>query len=1163
MSSGRLQSLASILFALCAASCNGGSESSGSSNALASIEQDLSLDPSGLTTVVTFLADPGVLTPANFDTNGTQAAQNVSQVGATATIVWDQRVTPAHQVRAMGLANVPSAFMAVTTSDSSVPSFVISSANQVAGLGADTISVQFSGPRVVESEAEDLNNWTLKIGTTTLPLAGTTLSLDNNTQVLSITTGTLANLHASFTLAAKSTLHSVADVSLATTAVVGAATGDLIPPTLSSVEQNLSVDEYGRVIDLSFSEAMDPIFCAALSNFGGSIPDVCNSFSQPAENVLRVTFNNPIVPGLNTIDLENLVDAHGNAFPDQNVAVSAGSTVANGFSTGPDLTTVEGVGGDLLEMEFVQALDPDDASDPTKWNLEVPTGNVIDLSGCVFTYDLLAKTLSIELDVDFQNGTSFTFEGLSGDEPIDVDGELFTSSVAGSIGGEVNLPTVVSATQNRVIDPTGKTLDVVFSEGLDESSAENLANWSVAGHVTQTATLLASQAVVRLEFDSLVLPGTDAIDINGITDLAGNPMVAVLGLAVGSTDSSAPAATAATAQAVEGSANDWVRINFNDDLLVAEISDLANWSVQSPIGTPLNLAGASVSWNAAGRQASVTLPNGIDLAGGASLRASFSGVHDIAGNTISAAAVTTTVAAEVNVPQVDSVWVESVLSNHVHVRFSEPCTYLDDIAGLTHYAVRNSGGVLKGNPSSATVDADDLGVELVYGFAVLAGSDTLDIEGVTDLAGNAMFPVSAHAVAVEDGGAVDIDAGASSLVAISGESNDVVTIVFTQQPARWEILNPANYTLSLGGFPLDLSGAHWSFDGALSVSIELDAAGLPNLQSGAAYDVDVAAMNSVQGVQGSPMNALLVCGGDVAAPSLPAGLTRIDAANPLDSVLLQFSEAVDEASSENVANYDLNGGPNPDSVVRVGFNTVRATWNGGVIVGDTLNATVADLAGNVGVLSRAVTAQDPQGPLVVSANGLSVENAGLDTVSVVFDKPVDTQSGLDPNNYVVTNGTALLLTNAQLSWSSTNNTVTIHLPAGVELDPTLGLNLQAQDVEDLAGLAMSPPANVGGSVTGDGTPPGFAAAFANYRADAAGLAIDVRFTEDVAASFVGTLGNWSVSGGQSVDAVLVLSPAHLRLSLSAPLASGETLGLNLLPDMAGNESGAIAIAPAL
>ena len=134
----------------------------------------------------------------------------------------------------------------------------------------------------------------------------------------------------------------MADVALATTNIAGSATGDLVAPTLSSVLQNLTQDEYGRVVDFTFSEAMDPLFCASLSNFSGAGSDVATSFEQPAENVLRITFNNPIVPGINTIDLENLVDAHGNALPDQNVPVVAGSTVANSFSSGPDVTTVEG-----------------------------------------------------------------------------------------------------------------------------------------------------------------------------------------------------------------------------------------------------------------------------------------------------------------------------------------------------------------------------------------------------------------------------------------------------------------------------------------------------------------------------------------------------------------------------------------------------------------------------------------------------------------------------------------------------------------------------------------------------------------------------------------------------------------------------------------------------
>jgi hypothetical protein len=213
-------------------------------------------------------------------------------------------------------------------------------------------------------------------------------------------------------------------------------------------------------------------------------------------------------------------------------------------------------------------------------------------------------------------------------------------------------------------------------------------------------------------------------------------------------------------------------------------------------------------------------------------------------------------------------------------------------------------------------------------------------------------------------------------------------------------------------------------------------------------------------------------------------------------------------------------------------------------------------------MSRAVTAMDPQGPLVVSVSGTSVANAGLDVVEVVFDKPVDLASGLSSTNYgVVNGGTALVLTNSSLSFDSTSNTVTIHLPAGVELDPTQGITVAVHDVADLAGLVMSPPASIGGSVTGDLTAPAFAAAFTNVRADATGIAVDVRFSEDVRANFITTTSNWTVSGGQTVDAVELLTASYCRLSLSSAMATGETLGLTALPDMAGNLSGAIAIVP--
>ena len=54
-------------------------------------------------------------------------------------------------------------------------------------LGGDVITVQFSGPRVVEAAAEALANWGLTVNSTSLDLTGSTFVLNTMTQELVIT----------------------------------------------------------------------------------------------------------------------------------------------------------------------------------------------------------------------------------------------------------------------------------------------------------------------------------------------------------------------------------------------------------------------------------------------------------------------------------------------------------------------------------------------------------------------------------------------------------------------------------------------------------------------------------------------------------------------------------------------------------------------------------------------------------------------------------------------------------------------------------------------------------------------------------------------------------------------------------------------------------------
>jgi hypothetical protein len=1083
----------------------------------------------------------------------------VTASGASATVVWDERVTPSDQVRLVGVAGVSSGYHAVTTSDASAPTFAITDAQQTPGLGGDTITVEFSGPRVAEAQAEDPASWTLTIQATALDLAGSTFDLDPGTQVLSITLGTMANLHASFTLAA-SDLESVADVPLATAAVAGAATGDAVAPSLVSVEQNLAESEFGFVVDFTFDEAMDPVFSLKLSSFYAGFPVFASQVEQPSEDVLRVTFTAPIVPGLHTIDLSELVDAHGNPLLDATVAVVAGSTVANAFDgAGPVLSTVANVGRDTLVATFVQAIAPSTAELAARWALESPVGTPVDLSGATFDYDLLTKTLSVGLDVDLVTGDDFRF-GPSGTPAVDVDGEDFADVFDGTVTGDATAPDVLGVVQNRSLDPTGLTYDVALSEDVDAVEAETTTHYAFSnGALVQTATLQAGLDVVRLVVDQVAVPGDVTVDVQALEDLAGNALGLVAGIVLTSTDASAPSAVSPVAMALEGVENDTLTVVFDDLMIEVEVADPDHWIVESPVGSALDTTGASVAYDAGSQQAVLTFDGAstVDLQTMEDFTVRFVSMRDIAGNLVDAAPVGGTVAAEETFPALESAWVEDLNPGNLHVRFSEPCDRLDDIGGLTEYVVHDGGGLAVGGPATVVVDADRLGATLMLGFGVTAGVHTLDVRGVTDVAGNPMFPASGFPISSEDSAEPGLDV-ASALTAVEGEANDEIEVVFDRPLSRWGLLDPAHYALTDGMSPVDLDGASFAFDGDRTVTIRLDGGVPSNLVFGQAYTLDVGGILSVQGVAISGSASLMTNAvGDSAPPSIPGGRARLDPADAANSVLVDLDEAIDAAEAADPLNFAISA-VNPDTTELLGHRTVRATFSGGVAAGQTIDVTMTDLAGNAGLSSQVIQAADVSGPVVTSVTGVITPGVGGDRIEVVYDEPIHPSTG----SYTVTvGGSPLSLAGAFYGYESGARRVLILLPDGTELTSGAILNVQAIGVSNLAGISMSPPANLNGGINGDSAAPGFSAAFANLRADAAGTRIDVLFDEDVDATYATDPLNWAVTGGQAVSGVLRLSDAAVRLTLSAALGAGDELQLDMLPDTAGNLSGAIAIEP--
>lgn len=1154
-----------LIIASLLSACSGSSSNAG--NFVTSVSQDLTVDPSGRTTRVTFNAPPPAGTgPGNFQADGGQLALGILVSGNDVLVQWDDRVTPNHQVQVVSLGGVVTTPMAVVSTNPTTPTFTITGATQNPGLGGDVITVQFAGAPVVEAQAENPANWALDINGTQLDLTGSVLTLNTTTGVMTITLGVGANLHASFNLAATS-LESVSDVALSTAPVAGVATGDSVAPNLVSVVQNLGQDALGFVVDFTFDEAVDPVFSAQIGNFDAGFPVLATSVSQPSGTLLRVSFSNPMIPGIDTVTLSGIVDAHGNPLAGAAGAqpIAVGTTVANGFQTNPVLDTVPNAGGDTLTVELVQAIDPDTAEDPTRWDVESPVGNTIPLGASTFSYDHPTATLTITLDQDLTTGDSFQV-GPGATAPVDVDGEDFVSVFAGTVTGDVTAPSAVSALQERSIDPNGLTYDIVLSEDVDPVAAETPGNWTVTGGATvQTASLLAGEDRVRLTLDQVAVPGTDTFGVSNLVDLAGNTMgLAQTGVPLSSTDVIPPTASGAVAFAEEGADDDTVSLVFDDQMVASTVNDPLNWLVESPVGTALDSSLASVHYDPLTSVATLTFDGGdqVDLKRDDDFQVALQNMTDISGNVVTATPLSGDVDGETNFPSVETAWVETGDPSRLHVLFDEPMDHLDDLAGPSSYSVRDGGGLVIGSPASVVVDADRMGATLLLGFGVTAGVHTVDVSGVTDLAGNGLFPADLVPIVAEDGAEPALDPGLSLLTSVSGEDNDVITVVFDRPMSSWGIDEFGNFDVDDGGSSLDLSGASFSFDGDKILTIELDAPVADSLETGVAHTLTVDGLRSRQGVvMTGPSAEVVVAAGD-ATPAVQSALrTRIDTQFPLSSALIEFDEAIDIGQSDVLTNY-LKGGLNPDIVSRLDYRTVRATWLGGIAVGEQIDVTMDDLAGNAGATNQLIQSAPTAGPVVTSVAGVITPGIGGDYVTITFNMPVDLFDAVNTSNYGVDQGgVPVNLNNVQILGDSATNTVELHLVDGVELDPTQFIHVTVDNVRNPDGIAISPPADLNGNVTGDATPPDFVSSFVNYRADAGGTVVDVLFTEDIHPLFGQVPANFTPSGGQTVLSTEFMAPDVLRLTLSAPLLGGDTIDTNMLEDTAGITSGAISTTP--
>lgn len=727
---------------------------------LTSVQQNRSVDPRGATLDLVFderlrAASAEDLAHYTASNGATPRWAVLLASETTVRVTFDAPLVPGETTLAVdgvldaaGNHSAPVAFFPLGSDDSVPPTLVSASATSISGAANDRIEIAFDDDLLVADALDPAHlNFEHPLGSA-LALDGVTLAYDAATRTLALSFSAdgaqAVNLQTGS--AWRLTIDGLRDVGgnaiALGTAALGTVGGDNASPSLVAATQNLAADATGRIVDLAFSETLDfGPFAYPVSCVGSAGQTALDATLLWPGDVLRVTFDAALVPGVDSLALENLFDLAGNAL----IAIPV-QPVSSADAIPPTLASVSanaasGFSNDTVVVQFSEPVLPADATDLARY--ELFSGAVVPLVDASIAYDAPTRTTTITLaEIDLVTGSVFalTCSGIR-----DVSGNPLPpgTGVVTLVSGDATPPSALAAQQNTVIDPFGTTLDVAFDEPVALDAAPPPQFLLDGGTLPVSVQTLAGGAAARLVFATPTLPGIAVLDVVGLRDPAGNA-AGTITLAVVGADLTAPSLVGATASAIAGIASDRLTATFDEQVLPSDAVLAAHWSLESPIGDAVSISAATFAYNALTRTVTIDLPAGANLATGASYALSASAIHDVGGNVLPPGSSSTgTVAGDSTAPTIvvaDRNQAADPGNRIVDVTFSE------EVSAATAQVAANFNVSGTPNTQSATLLLDGRTVRLYTTAAVTAGTTTIAISGVRDLASNLMTAVPTVAI---------------------------------------------------------------------------------------------------------------------------------------------------------------------------------------------------------------------------------------------------------------------------------------------------------------------------------------------------------------------------------------------------------------------------------
>ena len=481
-------------------------------------------------------------------------------------------------------------------------------------------------------------NFSVKAGTATLAVSAVGQSADG--KVLTLTTAAQTTGTAYTITISNFTFTTATD---ATQTFVGALADTTAPSAVAVSAYNnttlLATFTEANRLDTAVAETIGNYTVAGLTVSAAKLLTTASeiaTYGGTAYKSVLITISAQTAGSVYTLSASNIKDVAGNTITAALTSTFAGK---GADTTAPTVSTVAAYNNAKLIVTFSENVDEATAETIANFTIAGLTPTTATLLTSATEIALYGGTINrtVLLETPAQTaGTVYTVSVLG---VKDIAGNAITTASTSTFAGkgaDATAPTVTTAASYN-----NTAVVVTFSENVDATTANTVANYTIAGLTPTAAALITTTANATVYGGTanrsvvLTVPAQTAgtvytVSVLGVKDTSAN---AITTASTATFAGKAADVTAPTITSVTGLAGNQVQIVFSEAMDSTSVQTLTNYSITT-LGTPLSVA----SWTASTK---TLVLNTATQSNGVIYTLTTTGVKDTSGNTIAANATNT------------------------------------------------------------------------------------------------------------------------------------------------------------------------------------------------------------------------------------------------------------------------------------------------------------------------------------------------------------------------------------------------------------------------------------------------------------------------------------------------------------------------------------------